>query len=87
MSDAEEWGPLTGVKLVVVDREGQVVSEVEGRGWGAQQNRQRFTNILQSFVEGLEGSTESPVMFISTVSQTSTTQTANHVVPRKDLVG
>ena len=30
MSDAEEWGPLTGVKLVVVDREGEVVSEVDG---------------------------------------------------------
>ena len=46
--ESEEWGPVPGVKMVVVDRDGDVVKEVQGLG--SSEDRKQWTEILKSFV-------------------------------------
>ena len=46
--DSNEWGPVPGVKMVVINRDGDVVKEVQGLG--TSNNRKDWTDILMSFV-------------------------------------
>ena len=46
--DSNEWGPVPGVKMVVIDREGDVVKEVQGLG--TSDNRKDWKETLMSFV-------------------------------------
>lgn len=56
---SRDWGLTVIPTLVVVDREGDQVMRVEGWGIPAQ-DRIRFRQILDSFVNGTEGVTASP---------------------------
>lgn len=46
--DSDEWGPVPGVKMVVINRDGDVVKEVQGLG--TSNNRKDWTEILMSIV-------------------------------------
>ena len=80
--DSEEWGPVPGVKMVVINRDGHVVKEVQGLG--TSNNRKDWTDILMSFV--LEAPVEMPL--ISKIRQESS---SSHVTNKlssthRDLV-
>ena len=58
MADHPDWGVGVPTKLIVINRSGDIVTEVDG--WGNVQDRTRFTNILRSFVSGNAGVTMTP---------------------------
>ena len=79
-----EWMSMSGTKMVVIGRNGDVLEEVDG--WGTSKDRERFTNILKTYVDDDDRTgTIHPVVTISHATSAPSITTA-FVPPRKDLV-
>jgi hypothetical protein len=68
---SRQWKLLANPSMAIIDREGNILEQVDG--WGMDADRRRFTNILKSYAEGNEGKTsipESRVSFPSTTMYT-----------------
>ena len=79
--ESDEWGPVPGVKMVVIDREGDVVKEIQGLG--NSDNRKDWTDILMSFV------LEAPVIMAlksKRSQESSSLQVIKQSSTQKDLV-
>ena len=75
---------MSGTKMVVIGRNGDVLEEVDG--WGTSKDRERFTNILKTYVDDDDRTgTIHPVVTISHATSAPSITTA-FVPPRKDLV-
>lgn len=84
-SDATtDWMSMSGTKMVVIGRNGDILQEVDG--WGTSKDRERFTNILKTYVDDDDRTgTVHPVITISHATSAPSITTA-FVPPRKDLV-
>ena len=73
--DARAWKLNSDPSLIIVDTFGNIVEQIDG--WGSNKDRERFTNILESYVNGQNGKTTAPEF------QQASSTTTLYTVPDK----